>query len=206
MKLNFKTIIGFVVIAVVAYLCRPLNDKIADVYIEKNEEEISGNIEGHNYVDLGLSVKWATCNIGASKPEEYGDSFVEKEKKESTMTAIHKSYLTATSQWGEPWRIPTKEEWNELKYKCTWKWTTVNRVNGYKITAKNGHSIFLPAAGYRNGIVIYNVGSYGFYWSSTVGDGNSGYTYRHIFNSSSKSTNDSYFRYYYGYSVRPVTE
>ncbi|MBQ0156683.1 MAG: hypothetical protein KBT22_08950, partial [Bacteroidales bacterium] len=76
MKLNIKTIIGFVVIAVVAYLCRPINDKIADVFFEdKNEEEISDNIEGHDYVDLGLSVKWATCNIGASKPEEYGDYF-----------------------------------------------------------------------------------------------------------------------------------
>ena len=88
MKLDIKTIIGFVVIGVVAYLCRPLNDKIADVFFEdkndivdmevSNEEEIgdlnvSGNIEGHDYVDLGLSVKWATCNIGAAKPKEYGN-------------------------------------------------------------------------------------------------------------------------------------
>jgi len=222
MKLDFKTILGFVVIGVVAYLCRPLNDKIADVFIEdknnieyKNDVEepdelkISGNIEGHDYVDLGLSVKWATCNIGATKPEEYGDYFAwgETEPKENyeTETYLWTSYDAANAQWRGLWRMPKIKEWNELIYKCSWKWTTVNSVNGYKITAKNGNWIFLPAAGYRDGTSSLNVGSDGNYWSSTV--------YERSYNAAYGLLFDSVRKYIfignypsYGYTVRPVIE
>lgn len=207
MKLDFKTIIGFVVIGVVAYLCRPLNDKITDVFIEDNNDKVRCNINGHDYVDLGLSVKWATCNIGATKPEEYGDYFAwgETEPKES-YDINH--YLwnfvdAANAQWEGSWRMPTKGECDELIDKCTWKWTTVNRVNGYKITANNGNWIFLPAAGYRNGTSIYSVGSYGYYWSSTVYGIDSNYAYFLYFYSSGKSTGNYNRR---GRTVRPVTE
>ena len=224
MKFDFKTIIGFVVIGVVAYLCRPLDDKIADVFIEdkndivdmevSNEEEIgvfnvSGNIEGHDYVDLGLSVKWATCNIGATKPEEYGDYFAwgETEPKESyeSETYLWTSNDAAQSKWGGPWRMPTREECKELVRKCIWRWTAIKGVNGYKITASNGNWIFLPAAGIHNGTSSYNVpGSYGYYWSSTVRESNSNYACYLFFHSSSKYTNSSDRSY--GYTVRPVTE
>jgi len=210
MKLDIKTIIGFVVIAVVAYLCRPLNDKIADVFIEdKNEEEISGNIEGHDYVDLGLSVKWATCNIGASKPEEYGNYFAwgETETKDryESETYSWKSADAAYTQWGDSWRIPTKMEWDELLEKCSWEWTNIKGVNGYRITAKNGNWIFLPAAGSRYDTSLYYVDSIGYYWSSTVNDSNSNDAYGLRLDSSSKGTYGSYYRTY-GHSVRPVAE
>lgn len=221
MKLDFKTILGFVVIGVVTYLCRPLNDKIVDVFIEdknnieyKNDVEepdelkISGNIEGHDYVDLGLSVKWATCNIGATKPEEYGDylAWGETEPKESyDMNHYPWDFVdAANAQWGGSWRMPTKEECDELIDKCTWKWTTVNRVNGYKITAKNGNWIFLPAVGNRYGTSSYSVGSYGSYWSSTVYEGDSFYAYFLGFGSSSKYTHSYYLSR--GRTVRPVSE
>lgn len=113
----------------------------------------SGTTAGHDWVDLGLSVKWATTNVGASKPEGYGTFYTYREAQERL--------------WTSPWRTPTYDELKELRNECTWKWTTQNGVNGCKVTGPNGESIFLPAAGYRqcNGYV-YNVGAYGDYWSS----------------------------------------
>jgi hypothetical protein len=70
--------------------------------------------------------------------------------------------------------MPTKEEQDELCKKCTWKWVIQNGVNGYKVTSrKNGNSIFLPVAGYRDNSDLYYVGSLGGYWSSWMGAGNS---------------------------------
>lgn len=218
MKLDIKTIIGFVVIAVVAYLCRPINDKIANVFIEEKndkdmemsiEEEIgelkiSGNIDGHDYVDLGLSVKWATCNVGATSQESEGSYFVEKENNESTMTAIHKSYLTATTQWGESWRIPTKEEWNELKYECTWKWTAINGNKGYKITANNGNWIFLPHTSMIRNMNSDDMRCCGIYWSSTVNESKHNCVYYLFFDSDSRHMLCD--RCYPSLCVRPVTE
>ena len=64
--------------------------------------------------------------------------------------------------------MPTEEERNELN-KCTWQWTELNGVNGYRVTGPNGNSIFLPAAGYRNGTELYDRGTRGYYWSSSLG-------------------------------------
>lgn len=208
MRLDIKTIIGFVVIAVVAYLCRPMNDKIADVFIEdKNEEEISGNIEGHDYVDLGLSVKWATCNIGASKPEGYGDYFAwgETEPKDRYESETYLWTLddAANAQWGGSWRLPTKTEWDEILHKCFWRWTTLKGVKGYKVIARNGNWIFLPAAGVRYG-TDSDVGSLGYYWSSTVDENYSNLAYYLYFKSGSKHMGSNYCDY--GSSVRPVAE
>lgn len=133
-------------------------------------------------VDLGLSVKWATCNVGANSPEEYGDYFAwgEISPNESyfkdncltygvSMTDIsgNPQYDAATANWGGAWRMPTKAEIMELYDNCTWEWTILNGINGRKVTGPNGNSIFLPAAGYRGGASSYDVGSYGYYWSST---------------------------------------
>ena len=191
---------------------------------------------GHEYVDLGLSVKWATCNVGATKPEEYGDYFAWGETHPrdyydwSTYKWCNGSYNTLTkynnsssygtvdnktqlelsddaarANWGGSWRMPTTEEQQELINNCTWTWTTQNGVNGYKVTSKkNGNSIFLPAAGYRDGSSLYYAGCYGYYWSSSLN------TYYPI---------DAYYLYfysgivdwyyisrYYGFSVRPVCQ
>ena len=68
---------------------------------------------------------------------------------------------------GGDWRMPTKDELNELRTKCTWTWTTQNSVNGYKVTGPSGASIFLPAVGYRKGSSLIYAGGFGFYCSST---------------------------------------
>ena len=106
------------------------------------------------YVDLGLSVKWATMNVGADTPEEYGDFYI---------------YDEAVSEFGN--NLPTKEQFEELKNKCTYEWTTHKEVYGYKVTGPNGKSIFLPAAGYRNWYGNVNcVGTNGYFLSFTPYD------------------------------------
>ena len=95
-------------------------------------------INGHEYVDLGLSVKWATCNVGASKPEDYGNDYAwgETSTKSSYTSDSSKTYGkqmndikgnsqydAARANWGGTWRLPTGAELEELKNKCTWRWT-----------------------------------------------------------------------------------
>ena len=151
---------------------------------------------------MGLSVKWASCNVGATKPEEYGCYYAwgEIEKKSNYSWSTYKWYndgkkiLTkyctvsrfgavdnnrildpeddiAHVEWGGNWRLPTRDEIKKLRKKCIWQWVTVNGVNGYKVTGPNGNSIFLPAAGYREGRDLFLRGSYGGYWSSSLDSG-----------------------------------
>ena len=163
---------------------------------------------GHEYVDLGLpsGLKWATCNVGANNPWEYGDYYAwgETEEKSNYEWSTYKwgngnyydltKYCTdsyygrvdnktildpeddvAHVKWGGTWRMPTFDEQKELLNKCTWTWTTLNGVNGYKVTGPNGNSIFLPAAGYRFGPYAGGRGVLGDYWSSSLNsDGSSG--------------------------------
>ncbi len=159
---------------------------------------------GHEFVDMGLSVKWATMNVGANAPEDYGEYFAWGETtpksryawdtykwgngdyKELTKyndrdnrgTVDNKYTLdlsddAANVNWEGTWRMPTNEEWEELINQCTWVWTTQNGVDGYKVTAPNGGSIFLPAAGYVNYGTHSSVGTAGFYWSSSLNSLNS---------------------------------
>ena len=107
-------------------------------------------------------------------------------------------------KWGGDWRMPTLEEQMELLNNCTWEWTNLNGVNGYKVTGPNDNSIFLPAAGFRNGTLIYLRGSDGYYWSNSLGSDGSDYAYG-LDLDGSYSGWGSYYRYD-GFSVRPVTE
>ncbi|MBR2475680.1 MAG: hypothetical protein IKB57_03970, partial [Bacteroidaceae bacterium] len=150
------------------------------------EEEQSGGLHnGYEYINLGLpsGLKWATCNVGATTPEEYGSYFAwgETETKEvyyfdtytytSTPTRLPLSADAANVNWGGKWRMPTGDEMEELMdtNNCTWEWTTQNGVNGSKVTSKkNGNSIFLPAAGERQNNNLTNEGSDGYYWSSSL--------------------------------------
>ncbi len=175
------------------------------------------NINGHTAVDLGLSVKWATCNVGATNPEGYGDYFAWGETSPMTSYTEYNSkignksmgdiggdsrYDAATVNWGRGWRLPTWKEFGELKDNCTWTWTTRNGVNGYEVKSKkNGNSIFLPAAGYCYGGTPYYQGSRSEYWSSTP---YSSYAYSLLFDSSGPII--SWSPRYYGLSVRPVSE
>ena len=197
-------------------------------------------INGHEYVDLGLpsGLKWATCNVGASKPEEYGNHYAwgETSTKEDYSWSTYKwcngsydkitkycsnssygrvdnkrklelSDDVARKQWGSPWRLPTKAEFEELlnENNCEWTWTKQNGVSGCKITSKkNGNSIFLPAAGWRNGTSLLSQGTSGYYWSSTPHESDSYYAYSLGFCSGDRST-DWLYRIL-GRSVRPVSE
>ena len=143
------------------------------------------------YVDLGLSVKWATYNVGATTPEEYGDYFAWGEVK-SKIDYIENNYKyqgyakynptdkkkvldiiddAARMNWGGKWRMPSNSEWGELISQCTWEWD--NEKNGYVVTSqKEGYtqkSIFLPAAGYK-GRGNHSCGSsVGHYWRTSLG-------------------------------------
>ena len=191
------------------------------------------------YVDLGLSVKWAACNVGATTPEEYGDYFAwgETQPKDyynwstykycngssTTMTKYctdsyfgtvdNKTTLELTDDaahvnWGGKWRMPTRAEQDELRNtsNCTWTWTTQKGVKGYKVTSKkNGNSIFLPAAGSRYNGNLNNAGSYGDYWSSSLGNIYSISSAYYVYFSSSDVDWGNYYRYN-GQSVRAVCE
>ena len=171
------------------------------------------NSEG---VDLGLSVKWATCNVGATSPEEFGGYYAwgETEEKSAYNSSTYDwSYSNTTldaendvahTKWGDEWRTPTVEEMKELREGCTWEWTTVNGVYGYKVSG-NGNSIFLPAAGFRFNDRVYDQGGttgYGYYWSAALnsGDNNKG----NILEFYSRGYYQSSGERYLGYTIRPV--
>ena len=180
------------------------------------------NIEnGHEWVDLGLSVKWATCNVGASVPEQYGNYYAWGETKpkdeytQSNSVTLEQNisdfsgnpqYDAATANWGGDWRMPTEAEMNELESKCTWEWIKQNGVRGYKVTGPNGNFIFLPAAG-RWSHTSFTDGScgYTYYWSSTPVSSTSSHTVFLEFDSGSHGVFNGNFRYY-GCSVRAVRE
>ena len=194
----------------------------------------TGTENGHGYVDLGLSVKWAICNVGASKPEDYGDHFAWGETTtksvygwstynwcngtSSTLTKYNTSNIYGTVDqktklelsddaarvnWGGNWRMPTYDEFLELREKCTWKWTTQNGVKGYMIT-NNGNSIFLPAAGYRYESSLINAGSLGYYWSSSLETGIPYYAWYMELNSIMEEEGSHRGNRSAGRSVRPV--
>lgn len=195
-----------------------INDLVTKAIATINSRKQAAT-NGHEYVDLGLSVKWATCNVGASKPEDYGNyyawgetstksSYTENNSKTfgKSMGDINgnSSYDAARANWGGKWRMPTKVEMRELIDNCTWEWTTQNGVKGYKVTGPNGNYIFLPAAGTRNGSSLNYAGSLGIYWSSTP--------YSNIYDSANRlyfRSDDHFINPYdrfYGWSVRPVLE
>ena len=179
----------------------------------------TGYINNYGYVDLGLSVKWATTNVGASSPSDYGYYFAWGETstkseytEENSRTyktsmgdiAGNAAYDAARANWGGTWRLPTEAECEELVKQCTWTWTTQGGHNGYRVTGKNGNSIFLPAAGLRGGSSLYGVGGEGLYWSSTPYESNTEDAYRLYFLSSGHYVGwDIRYR---GRSVRPVSE
>lgn len=189
-----------------------------------------GKHRGHAYVDLGLSVKWATCNVGAESPEDSGDYFawgeVKPKENYSWDTYEHgtriKNNLTkynssdnktildpendaAHVNWGGKWRMPTKEEQDELCNNCTWTWTKQNGVDGYNVIGPNGNSIFLPVTGYMYDSYIHYE-SNGYYLSSslvTIWD-DLGCAYFLLFDSEDVRV-DMNFRSY-GLFVRPVCQ
>ena len=142
-------------------------------------------------IDLGLpsGTKWASWNIGASKPEEYGGYFAwgETEEKDvydwNTYTHCDGSeetchdigddiagtqYDVAHEKWGGSWTMPSLDQIKELIDNCTQTWTTQNDVNGILVTGPNNATIFLPAAGCRRNDVLNGENYYGYYWTSSL--------------------------------------
>lgn len=170
-----------------------------EVNIEKCREAASQIKETAPFqkVDLGLSVLWASSNIGASSPEGYGnylawgavlppshgDGFGEwrsyiwndpngefkKYDESDKKTRLELVDDVAQYRYGGGWRVPTNEEILELKDNCNWSWQEQNGVWGYKVTGPNGNSIFLPAGGYNPSNYIMQKNECGMYWSSEIG-------------------------------------
>ena len=112
------------------------------------------SIDGYEYVDLGLpsGTLWATCNVGASNPEDYGDYFSLDDG------------IKNTANLGNGWYVPTKEQWEELMKNTKNSWRKVAGVKGWLFRASNGNSLFLPAAGYCHESSRHDDG---YYWSSS---------------------------------------
>ena len=172
-------------------------------------------------MDLGLSVKWATCNVGASSPTGYGNYYAWGETSTKSSYDVdncktwkrslsdirgNSSYDAARANWGGNWRLPTKSEYDELLNNCDRQWTTLNGVKGMRFTSKkNGNSVFFPAAGWRLGTSTYHVGEGGYYWSSTPYESNTQTAYSLYFDSGGGASTDWGNRYF-GHTVRPVLE
>lgn len=149
---------------------------------ESNNGKPMGYINGHPYVDLGLSVKWAYCNIGASDAEDYGDYFSWGEinskndySKESYLyqgvnignNISSTQYDAAHTKWGGSWRMPTLLEVKELVTKCTYLRRNINGVWGFVFIGPNGNSIFLPECGRRMQGYIERRDNEGHYWTAS---------------------------------------
>ena len=149
-------------------------------------------------VDLGLSVKWANMNVGATKPSGYGTyfawgetkpkefyswetyawsqkntqfQFLTKYSSNDKKTQLVPSDDAARANWGGEWRMPTVDEFEELMNpdKCTWEWIAQDGVNGYKVTGKKtGNSIFLPITGFRYYAKTQFRAINGIYWTSSL--------------------------------------
>lgn len=189
-------------------------------YVDFSAKAAEPTVTAGDVVDLGLSVYWASCNLGATKPEESGDYYAWGETSpKASYTQSNYSYYNRTAteyidlgeeisgteydaahvNLGGDWRMPTARECIELVNQCNWEWTQIDGVNGYKVRGPSGNSIFLPAAGYNkddaNESVLNWTGSNA---SISVKDANClyGSSTMHSCNSRSK---------YIGLPIRPVT-
>ncbi len=202
----------------------------------ESEPENSNTIDGHEFVDMGNGLKWATMNVGADSPEEYGDHFAWGEKTIKSNYVLstyfdnpsgdgltYTKYATdkktqldsgddvARAKWGSTWRMPTDADWTWLKENCNWVWTDDYNGTGKagmvvtsNVTGFENNSIFLPAAGTWAGAMLYDDGTLGTYWSSSLYENSSRYAWGVQFNS--EGVYRGYDARYSGYSVRPVSD
>lgn len=154
---------------------------------------ISITIKAQTAIDLGLSVRWADCNVEAENPEDYGGLYgwadptgectnkdVYDENWNWLSDSLYGGYMPTKdicgtqvdivrAKWGKPWRLPTHKELEELITRCKKEKAEVNGVKGIRFTGPSGKSIFLPASGYRLGDKIEARGITGLYWSGSIG-------------------------------------
>ena len=165
-----------------------------------SDDDTPTTYNGHEYVDLGLpsGTLWATCNVGASTPEEagcyyawgettgscegktnfyygnykyYNDDYT-KYNDTDNLSILEASDDAATVNWGGNWCTPTRTQFTELSKNASWEWTEQNGVKGWVITSNiDGYTdkkIFIPAAGYYRSKSFEDFGEYGYYWTSNV--------------------------------------
>lgn len=188
----------------------------------------SGTLNGHEWVDLGVSVLWGTCNVGALSPNEAGgfyawgetqtksfyelDNYFDKNFKNfdasefmhedgtssirgKTLIAPDSGYDTARENWGSSWRMPSLNEYLELRNKCDWQWVTSIKGNGYIVTGPNGNSIFFPMG---------NTGRGAGYWTNSIAGSSSEYAYGLFLTGAIRK--EQKIDRYEGNCVRPVTD
>ncbi|WP_276910363.1 hypothetical protein [Hallella colorans] len=141
-------------------------------YVDFSEKPTAPKPTAGEYVDLGLSVKWASCNLGATKPSETGglyawgetstkneyakDNYAYYDSSTSAYTDIGhdisgSQYDAATVQLGKNWRIPSNEEYRELYNNCKWEWSSLDGVYGYTVKGPNGNIVFFPVKSHGRG-------------------------------------------------------
>ncbi len=186
-------------------------------------------------IDLGLSVLWASCNVGASNPEEYGDFYAWGETKTKTIYDFdhyvvdedgcwtekdpmydkeygviwpieETKFDVANVKWGSGWRMPTVLEIEELKDKCTWTVSTQNNVKGLKFKGPNENTIFIPFAGGYDGSYYHSDGSQFELWCSDVVQNTKLKCAYCLSYYSQGNLNLEYSRRNYGLSIRPVKD
>ena len=169
-----------------------LSEQQCAVANDNTVEPFNVEDEGFKVVDMGLSVRWASCNLGATTSEQSGNYYAwgelnKKSNYNANNSATYSYSLSelkskkvidsdnkllsskdaASMNLGKNWRMPTREEAEELIKKCKWEWGMKNGVKGYKVIGPNGKSIFLPARGYFFGSQLYDTDETGNYWTST---------------------------------------
>ena len=152
--------------------------------------DLSGTIDGHEYIDLGLPSRtlWAATNVGASSPEGYGNYYAWGETTTKTtyydsnyfdysdgnyiiynrsggLTELQTNHDAAYVNWGSNWCMPSNEQEKELRNYTERRRTSLNGVPGFEFTGKGGNTIFLPAAGYRGGVNLLEQNETGYYWT-----------------------------------------
>ena len=215
------------------------SSEVNRIYFTKQEssdqESTTGSLNGHEWVDLGLpsGTKWATCNIGASSPNEYGNYYAWGETREknyyqydeydyastdiSSLKIIFK-YVgkdisgtdkdVAHVKWGSTWKMPTSAQRDELVNYCQKESSIRNGVKGCLVTGPNGNQIFFPSGGCKRGNSIFEVGEHGYFWTASSTNGYSDKVALFVSSSYIRNwdTTDSYEHWgCYGYMVRPVT-
>ena len=152
--------------------------------------KLASSSDTHQYVNLGLpsGTLWATCNVGASAPEGYGNYYAwgETSTKSSYSWSNYlycsgsqsscqdlgthiagTSYDAAKKNWGSGWVMPTLDQANELLSKCTVSLATVNGVAGLRFKGPNGNTIFFPMAGYKYDSNYSAKGTQCYIWTDT---------------------------------------
>ncbi len=180
-----------------------------------NESHTTQNsLNGHSFVDLGLpsGLLWATCNVGASAPEQIGDYYAwgETQTKSNYSLSTYQYasntislsdisgtlYDAARVNWGGEWRMPSRNEVAELTSNCSQKDTTINGQSGLLLRGVNGNYIFIPCAGHWCNSEVMELTCKGFWTSTATG---SRYAYR-----AWEWTYISFSEREQGFQIRPV--